>query len=361
MRRMFLTLGTVLTTLTAMAQQQVYMFVGSYAPSDSEGIALYSFDQNNGQSKRVAGLLGVSNPSFVTFDPERSLLYSVGEDAGNSSTVNTISVDLRNRSMRLVDSKPTHGGAPCHVALSPDRNHVLTANYMGGSATCYALDGSGVPTGEPQLIQFGDSARQSHAHFATFTPDGRRLWVTDLGLDRIHSFPVVDGRPLLERDKMLDIELPKGAGPRHVEFNNASQVAYVLDELDGNINVINLEGPSLRLVQRIVADSLGAHGRADIHMSPDGRYLYASNRLKGDGIAIFKIVPGSGLLGYVSYQPTGSHPRNFAITPNGRYMLVACRDSNAIEVYSIDPRKGTLSPTKQNISFSKPVCVQFVR
>lgn len=344
--------------------QNLYMFVGSYAPADREGIALYAFDQDSGRARRLTGAHGVSNPSFVTFDPQRSLLYSVGEDAGSSSTINTLSVNLKRPYIKLIDSRPTYGGAPCHVELSPDRSQILTANYTGGSVTCYNLDEAGLPKGEPQVMQYADQAdpqRVSHAHYATFSPDTRRLWVSDLGLDRIHTYPVLNGRVLLDSAMMTDIELPEGAGPRHTAFHPFLPMGYVIDELDGYVNVIDYQNLRPKVVQRILADSLGAHGSADIHVSPDARFVYASNRLKGDGIAIFQIEPSTGLLSYVGYQPTGPHPRNFAITPNGRYMLVACRDSNTIEVYAINPATGLLKPTRNNINFSKPVCIKLIQ
>ncbi len=115
------------------------------------------------------------------------------------------------------------------------------------------------------------------------------------------------------------------------------------------------------LVQKqvIQADTVGARGSADIHVSPDGRYLYASNRLQADGIAIFAIDQDEGTLTKVGYQPTARHPRNFVITPNGKYLLVASRDENRIQVFSVDEASGLLTDTRQDILLSKPVCLKF--
>lgn len=117
----------------------------------------------------------------------------------------------------------------------------------------------------------------------------------------------------------------------------------------------------LEKIQTIAADTLRARGSADIHLSPDGKYLYASNRLKGDGLAIFEVNPETGMLAKVGYQLTGIHPRNFIITPNGKYLLAACRDSHVIQVFQRDPVTGLLSDTHQDISIDKPVCIQFVK
>ena len=118
---------------------------------------------------------------------------------------------------------------------------------------------------------------------------------------------------------------------------------------------------SLGVVQTIKADSVGAQGSGDIHVSPDGRFVYASNRLKADGIAIFAIDQATGRLTHAGYQPTGPHPRNFAITPNGRFMLVACRDTDTIEVYAVSGADGSLSRVAgADIHVSRPVCIKFI-
>ena len=113
-------------------------------------------------------------------------------------------------------------------------------------------------------------------------------------------------------------------------------------------------------IQHIKADTLDARGSADIHLSPDGKFLYASNRLKGDGIAIFEVSSEDGTLDKVGYQPTGIHPRNFNITPNGKYLLVACRDTNEIQIYEREEESGLLKDTGKRIKMPKPVCVQFL-
>jgi len=108
-----------------------------------------------------------------------------------------------------------------------------------------------------------------------------------------------------------------------------------------------------------VSDSVGARGGADIHLSPDGRFLYTSNRLQAEGIAIFAVDPTNGLLSRVGYQPTGAHPRQFNITPNGRYLLCCCRDSDKIQVFRRDQQTGLLVDTGKDIPVSRAVCVQF--
>lgn len=341
----------------AMKSDTLLLLVGSYAPVEAEGIALYEFDQTTGRANRVCGLSGVLNPSYQTVCRDKGMIYSVGEGNETSSTVNVIAYRTEPPMLSLRATVPAAGASPCHVSVSPDGTQLFTANYGGGSATMIGLDADGMPATEPSVMDFNTAERKSHAHFTAFTPDGGQMWITDLGRDCIHCLDMTDGRADWRAETVSDIVLPDGSGPRHVDFLPRLQRAYVLGELDGCISVIDCSERPARVLQRVVA---GARGSADIHVSPDGRFLYASNRLKNDGIAIFSIDQSTGMLSSAGYQPTGIHPRNFIITPNGRFMLVACRDSNAIELYNIDVATGKLTPACRNIDFNKPVCLKWV-
>lgn len=133
-----------------------------------------------------------------------------------------------------------------------------------------------------------------------------------------------------------------------------------MSKIGGTVTVFRNVKGTLKKIQVIASDSVGGEGGADIHLTPDGRFLYSSNRLKADGIAIFKVDAQNGKLKKVGYQDTGIHPRNFNITPNGRLLLAACRDSNVIQVFRIDPKTGLLTDLHKDIHLSKPVCVKFV-
>ena len=151
-----------------------------------------------------------------------------------------------------------------------------------------------------------------------------------------------------------------GSGPRHLTFAPNGSYAYLINELSGTVIAFEYNDGELKEIQTIAADTVGAKGSGDIHISPDGKFLYASNRLKADGLAIFSIHPENGMLTKVGYQLTGIHPRNFIITPNGKYLLVACRDSNVIQVYERNTDTGLLTDIHKDIKMDKPVCIKFV-
>ena len=277
----------------------------------------------------------------------------------------------RNDKVALLNSQPTDGGAPCYITLSPSEKFVLTANYMGGSITVFPLDKDGKLKSETRLISFTgnslDKERQTqpHLHCIKFTPDHKYLLASDLGTDQIHVFPVsenvTDGvsHSLLNESEEFNIKVESGSGPRHICFHPNQKFAYLINEISGKVIAFSYDKGKLNAIQYIEADTVGAKGSGDIHISPDGKFLYASNRLKADGIAIFSINQEEGTLTKTGYQLTGIHPRNFIISRNGRYLLVACRDSNSIQVFERDSQTGLLKDTGKTIKTNKPVCLKF--
>lgn len=184
-------------------------------------------------------------------------------------------------------------------------------------------------------------------------------------MDYIYKFDINSKADPAKEDKLLTIghpsafEVEAGSGPRHLTFSPDGRFAYLITELSGTVVAFDYNDGILTQIQAIKADTVGAHGSADIHISPDGKFLYASNRLQADGLAIFRIDETNGHLTKAGYRLTGSHPRNFIITPNGKYLLVACRDNNAIEVYFRDTETGVLTNINKNIEVDKPVCLKF--
>lgn len=345
------------------------MLVGSYASADQEGIKTYRFNQETGEAVLASTLSGIENPSFLVPTENGTHVYAVGETE-KGFTANALALDTLTVGLTLLNSQSTGGASPCYITVSPDGKFVLTANYMGANITVFPRLSDG-KLGEGHVISFqgkgADKERQEqpHLHCVYFTPDGKLLLANDLGLDCIHAFPVkpasgTKGTDLLDEAAAFDIELAPGSGPRHTCFDKQGKHAYLLTELSGEVVVWTYDGKTLIQQQVIKADTVGAKGSADIHLSPDGKFLYASNRLQADGVAIFKVSPSDGTLTKVGYQLTGIHPRNFTITPNGKFLLVACRDTNEIQVFARDAETGLLQDTGKTIHTDKPVCLQWV-
>jgi len=205
-----------------------------------------------------------------------------------------------------------------------------------------------------------------HLHCVRITPDGKYLLADDLGTDQIHKFNINPNANADNKEKFLTKGTPEafkvapGSGPRHLIFNSDGKFAYLINEIGGTVIAFRYADGILDEIQTVAADTVNAQGSGDIHLSPDGKYLYASNRLKADGVAIFKVDETNGTLTKVGYQLTGIHPRNFIITPNGKYLLVACRDTNVIQIFERDQATGLLTDIKKDIKVDKPVCLKFV-
>lgn len=345
--------------------ENLYLIVGSYATPQEEGIKVYAWNNEKGEATYVSGLAGISNPSYqvVTADGER--IYSVGEDDGLTSTAHALSFDKANGKLTLMNTQLTQGGAPCYINITPDGKSVITANYMGANISLIPLDSSGRLSENVRTIDFTGEGEiknrqdQPHLHCVEFTPDGKHLLANDLGTDKIHIFPLnSDGK--LDEKAGFGVNLEPASGPRHICFSKDGRFAYLINEISGKVTTLSYDGKCLTPIQYIEADTVNAQGSADIHLSPDGKFLYASNRLKADGIAIFSVNQETGLLAKVGYQLTGIHPRNFVITPDGRYLLVACRDSNWVQIFERDEKTGLLIDTGKRIETSKPVCLKFI-
>lgn len=264
---------------------------------------------------------------------------------------------LAGGSFLCVDGKeyPTPGEHSCHITLLP--KEAVVADYTSGTLSIYPLGADGIPSGEPRLLHFGGSGpvtgRQEgpHIHSSWLSPDRGALVVVDLGADKLYRFQVSGGT--LSMDGIEAFPMPEGCGPRHCAFGRHK--LYVATELSDEVFV--LDWPSMELRQRITVNDQLPGGGGHILLSPDGKYLYASSRLKNDGIGVFAIKE-NGLLEKAGYQTTGAHPRHFCMSPDGGKLLVACRDSDRIEYYDRNPNTGLLSPTEEIIQIEKPVFVQ---
>lgn len=349
-----------------------FLLVGTYTSEQgSKGIYLYRFNALTGKSDSVS-MVEVVNPSYLTLSPDEKFVYSVGENDDKKGAAHSFLFDKQRGTLTPINSSPTLGGSPCYITTDHNGRNVYTANYSGGSISSFRADEEGHLSPVILLMQFKgngpDSKRQAspHLHSVMHSPDGQFLFASDLGTDKLYRFSVndasVEGQPSLERNSLKEFIMPPVTGPRHFDFHpDGGRYLYVLGELSGEVIVFDYDQGLLTQKQIIAADTVGARGSADIHLSPDGRFLYASNRLQADGIAIFSIDPGKGTLTKVGYQLTVKHPRNFVITPNGKFLLVAGRDDNRIQVFSVDTETGMLTDTNQSINLSKPVCLKFAR
>ena len=336
----------------------ITMLVGTYTYDTSHGIYSFAFNQQNG-SFQALDSAEIANPSYLCISPDAQHVYSITE-SGENSSVSAFYFDAATGSLSLINTLPADAD-PCHIALIPG-NRLCIANYSGGTVGIYNIADDGSLADNYRNIAFSapvgpDTIRQksAHMHFTILSPDGKMLLANDLGTDRIHRLDI-SGDSVRVLD---DVSVTPGYGPRHSAFSPDGKMLYLLNELSGHICSFRYDSGSLSLCEDVAADEANGRGSADITISPDGRFLYATHRIVNDGISIFAIDANNGKLSKVGYYKTGIHPRNFIITPNGKYLLVACRDGNNIEVLQRDSETGTLTPTGNTIKVPRPVCIKF--
>jgi 6-phosphogluconolactonase len=345
------------------------LYAGTYTQRDSEGIYLFRFDTESGSLRQQAVVAGLDNPSFLALHPRGQILYAVNEDQ-EAGQVSSFAIDRESGGLTFLNRQPTHGASPCHLAVEPGGNRLVVANYSSGNVAVYPLNADGT-IGEPaQNIQHHGSGpnqeRQeaAHAHSATVSPDGSRVYVADLGMDKVMIYRLVDGR--LVANQPDNVSVQGGAGPRHFDFHPNGQFAYIINELDLTVTVCAFDADTGALNPKQTISTLpedvddrSGFSCADIHVSADGRFVYGSNR-GHHTIAIFSVDQESGGLTAAGHASTrGQTPRNFTLDPSGEWLLAANQDTDDISVFSRDADSGQLTPVGDMVWAPMPVCLKF--
>lgn len=362
MRKIFLLMTAVCVAFAASAQGSLRMLVGTYTEgTGSEGIYLYEFDPVSASASLVSKA-AAGNPSFVVASADGSRVYCVDEYNDGREGVSSFELtegELRRIGFCPLELEGASGADPCNLLLLDGA--LVSSNYTGGSLAAFRLDARGSAGSVSQFFDYSVGKEQAHMHCAVLSPDRRYIFAANLGNDCIHRFEYRGGESPLGRASVAwKHHGLRKAGPRHMVFSADGRFAYLLCELGDLLVAFKYNDGKLRKIQSLKAYDGGGRGSADIHLSPDGRFLYTSHRLKEDGIAVFRVNPASGKVSKVGFRRTGVHPRNFAISPDGRFLLCACRDSDRIEIYSIDPQTGLLSDTGKTIEVKAPVCIQWL-
>lgn len=346
-------------------KSQIDMIVGTYTDNGSYGLYSYRFDVKSGDAS-VLDSVAADNPSFAIY--HRGTVYAVNEINGPEAAVASYRFNRKNGSFRLTGSLTSAGADPCH--LSTNGRYLLSSNYTGGTLAVFQLRRNGKiksVKGGPAAVTTGttggpDLSRQDtpHIHCSVFSPDGKYVYASDFSADRILRFEVTSDGIDNDSEDQTAFQLDPDYGPRHLVFSPNGKYFYVIGELSGTVTAFRYKKGELTRIGVVDADPYDGRGSADIHISPDGKFLYASNRLVNDGISVFAIKK-DGSLEFVANQATRIHPRNFNISPDGRFLLCACRDSDMIQVFSRDAKTGLLTDTGRNIAVRHPVCVEWVR
>lgn len=356
-------LASILVTCAAIsASADTHTFyIGTYTGGDtgSQGIYRATFDSDTGAISKPELIAETPSPSFLALHPDGKHLYAVNEaDDGTISAFR-----ITDSKLEHLNTKPTDGGAPCHLAVSGNGKCVLFANYTGGSAGAYTISDDGSLGGRSAFIQF---EKPSHAHCTNLDAANKFAIIADLGLDKIHVFQFDENKGTLSASKPPFLQLDSGTGPRHFDFHPNGKFAYILGEKNRTVTALHYDATIGALskkdaVSTLPADAKAEGSTAEIFVHPNGKFVYASNR-GHDSIAVFSIDQESGALTQIQVQKTGGKtPRSFAIAPGGKFILAAGQDDNSIHVLELDPDSGKLSPTAHTIDAPAPVCILFAK
>ncbi len=372
MKRILLLSVLIVNVLFAYGEkpEKHHFYVGTFTSEGAKGIYYCEFDKKTGEISLKETFQGVDNPSFLKISPDRKYLYVVNrapkeiEPTGGYVSAYEIGKD---GIIKFLNKQLSHGADPCHVDVSKDGKFVAVANYGGGTTALYAIDknGSLLPASSV-IVNQGSSINKSRqtkpfAHSIKFSPFSNQVFSADLGTDQLNIFSL-EGDQLVQNGQKY-VKLDPGAGPRHFDFYPDGDFIFVISELNSTITTLKREGQNwekYQVISTLPADFKEVSYCADIHVSADGKFLYGSNR-GHNSIAVFEIIGNEKLLksvGFVSVE--GNWPRNFALSPDGNYLLVANQKSGNITVFKINKETGMPVFTGNEIKIPAPVCIEFI-
>ena len=333
--------------------------------TDAEGIFVFRIADVEGRLELVHQTPGIRQPFFIGLHPNGRVLYSI-TDPGGEQLVSALAFDRNSGMLELINRQPTQGGYPCYVEVDPTGRAVLVANYNGGSVISYPITEGGAIGEAATFFQHAGSSvdknrqQEPHAHCFKIAPDGRFAFAADLGTDKVMIYALDATTGTLTPGEQPFARVSPGSGPRHFAFAPNNRHAYVINELGNTITAFTYDSERGLLLEQgtvptLPPDFSGVSHTADLCFTPDGRFLYGSNR-GHNSIAMFTVDVTSGALTPNGIQPCGGPvPQNLTMSPDGRLLFVANSQSNKMCAFHIDNRTGKLSMASQT-DVPVPVC-----
>ncbi len=360
------------------------LFVGTYTDSilfgtgeilESKGKGIHVLELDvGGKFHLLETITNVRNPSYLCLAPNKKFLYAVnelksedGQDGGFASAY-AIENETGHPTLRFLNMQSTRGADPCHIAVNNAATHAYVSNFMSGSVCVFPIltDGS---LGDPsEYIQYSGSSidprrqRSPHAHSLVFDKTQQRAFVPDLGTDKLMIYETDFDKGTLLPAQCPFLQVNPGDGPRFLEFHPNGKWAYLINELSSGITLLEYDDKRGTLVRKQIVSTLpeqfsGDNICADLHVTPGGDLLYASNR-GHDSLVCFRINRTDGTLNRLSIIPSGGKtPRNFCVSASGACLVVANQDTDNLLSYRMNRSTGNLEKIDE-IAIDTPVCVR---
>ena len=343
--------------------KDIFLLVGTYSPT----MYVYRFNPVSGELEPT-GNLNISGSQYLTVSKNQKFVYVANDQRDvKGGEITALSFDNGKGTLDRINSTTTGSEPCCFVDISADDKWVAAGNYRLGNLCIFKTNSDGSIQPCKQIIDhktIAPTGAVPHVHCTLFSPDGKYVFATDLGLDKLFCYPFSpqSDLPLLENEGLIS-ETPNGYGPRHLVFHPSGKYLYMIAEKSGHIVCYQYKTGKLIQIQDLLSDSTnndGKGGSADIHITPNGKFLYATHRLKANDIVGYKIASSGKLTELFHQSSMGIQPRNFVIDPTGSFLLVANVDSGNIVVFKINRESGRLSATGEGIKVGKPFCLKMI-
>ena len=356
---------------TSLYSQKQFVFFGSYNwDKGSEAVYVYELDNETGKLSKVASSSDVINPGYITVSPDGKYIYASSDaKTPNYGTVSSFAFDADKKSLTFLNQQKTGGENPVYVNVDKSGKWLINATYNQATISVFPLLDNGKIDSIAQHFKFTEGSgvnpkrqEKAHTHSVVFSPDSKTVLFADLGADQILQYPFdASQNPPLIKNKSTFINTKPGSGPRHITFSKDGKLAYSVEELAGMISVYDFSDSNLKEIQRIAThpDKITeGFESSDVHISPDGKFLYATNRGKENNIAIFKVL-NDGKLESIGYQKTGGkHPRTFAIDETGKFIIVTNVISQDVTVFKRNLETGMLKKVGKPVKIKNVTCVK---
>jgi 6-phosphogluconolactonase len=367
MKKIFLSICVLVLLMTNVSSfgQAVRLFAGRYTETGGNGLYVFDLNKETGTFRLLSEADAGPSPSYFCISKKRNLIYAADEimtfKGMPGGGLTTMKYNTENGSLSKVSDMLVPSGGPCFISLTPGEDYLLTANYSSSSIAVVKLDLNGIPKQVTDSVNFDVAdGKVSHPHMIAFDPAGKKVYLTDLGLDRIVIYDFDASKGQLKQKSIVNLQ--KGSGPRHFVFNAAGTKMYVICELNSTIAVFDVDAKgSLKIIQTLTTladDYKDENACADIHFGKDEHFIYGSNRGENT-IVTFKVGADGKIAPAGRTTCGGNWPRNFVVDPSGKFMLVANQKSGNIMIFKIDQKTGLPSETSKDYKLDAAVCLKF--
>lgn len=364
--------GLAIFSTRAAHADELLVFVSAFTTGNEAGIQAYRLNADSGSLQPAVRTGEMASPFFMALSANRKFLYAIHAPDGfggeKHEQVAAYQIVGQDGDLKLLNRQSSHGTASCYLDVDQSGKSVLVANYSSGSVAALPVREDGSLGEAATFIQHEgssvDSSRQAtaHAHCFVISPDNRFAFAADLGLDKVLCYRLDSAHAKLSANRQPFVRTPPGAGPRHLTFDPQGKHVYVINEMANSVTMFDYQVESGMLseqqtISTVPADFNGMSYCADLKITPDGQFLYGTNR-GHDSIASYRI-DDQGRLTLLTIQPSlGQGPQNLAITPNGKLLLCANMPGNNVVVFQIDGKSGGLTNVGEPTAIPSPSCIR---